>query len=345
MKQLNNKILSVVLVAGIATTGFAALSSANNSGTGSAFRGKGVMSQIEQKVQNGETLTADEQTQYDEMQAHKAEMDAIKPILEKKKAGETLSADEQAQLDAFEANRPAGPDGGFGPNGGKGGKMGFDGFGKRAGFANLTDEEKTALESMTDIEKKAFFDQKKTEMEAQRTAEKAVIDKLIAGETLTADEEATRLELVNKFADENNKQTERRDGGDIIAKLVAGDTLTADEQAQLAQMQELNAQREAEKAKIDAMTDTEKQAYFTEKKAEMDAQMQAIKPILEKKKAGETLSADEQAQLDTFEANKPMGGFDGPMGRGRGHGPHNGDHDMEAQDDNGATDTSTQQQN
>ena len=36
----------------------------------------------------------------------KAEMDAIKTILDKQKAGTTLTSDEQAKLDAFEASHP-----------------------------------------------------------------------------------------------------------------------------------------------------------------------------------------------------------------------------------------------
>jgi len=45
---------------------------------------------------------------------------------------------------------------------------------------DLTAEEKTALESMTTEEKKAFFEAKKTEMQAKREAHEAVIDKLLA---------------------------------------------------------------------------------------------------------------------------------------------------------------------
>jgi len=45
---------------------------------------------------------------------------------------------------------------------------------------HLTEEEKTALESMTDDEKKAFFDTKKAEMQVKRQSHEAVIDKLLA---------------------------------------------------------------------------------------------------------------------------------------------------------------------
>ena len=45
---------------------------------------------------------------------------------------------------------------------------------------------------MSDSEKQAFFEAKKTEMKAQKEASKAVIVKLINGESLTAAEETTR---------------------------------------------------------------------------------------------------------------------------------------------------------
>ena len=187
--------------------------------------------------------------------------------------------------------------------GGQKEKRGYDGYGKRAGFGHLTEDEKASLESMTDTEKQAFFAAKKSEMEAQKIAHKAVIDALIAGQSLTADQEAMRLEMLAKMQDDSHP---RRDGGDIIEKLLAGDALTDAEQTELVKMQELRAVREAEKAKIDAMSETEREAYFTAKKAEMDAKMETLKPIFEKQKAGETLTAEEQAQLDAFKAEHPM---------------------------------------
>lgn len=208
----------------------------------------------------------------------------------------TLTTEEQAQLDAAKAKFGAFKE-----------KRGFDGFGKRAGFEQLTDEEKTALKSMTDAEKQEFFAVKKLEMEGQRAEHKNVIDKLIAGETLTASEEATRLEMLAKIDEkvsENNHPA--REGADIIAKLLAGDELTADERTELANMQKVHAEREAEKAKIDAMTDDEKTVYFEAKKAEMDAKIEVIKPLFEKQKAGEALSIQEQAQLDAFKSEHPM---------------------------------------
>jgi len=44
----------------------------------------------------------------------------------------------------------------------------------------LTTDEKTSLESMTDTQKKEFFDKKRTENEAKFDAREAVIDKLLS---------------------------------------------------------------------------------------------------------------------------------------------------------------------
>jgi hypothetical protein len=66
-------------------------------------------------------------------------------------------------------------------------------------------------------------------------------------------------------------------------KLINWEILTDSEKAVLA---EIKTERAAMKAK----------------QADMKAKMDAIKPILEKKKAWTTLTADEQAQLDAFKA-------------------------------------------
>jgi hypothetical protein len=45
---------------------------------------------------------------------------------------------------------------------------------------NLTDAEKTSLESMTQVEKKAFFEQKMQAQKLEMDAKDNVIDKLLA---------------------------------------------------------------------------------------------------------------------------------------------------------------------
>jgi len=200
---MNNKILSVILVAGIATTGFAGISSANTGTT---------LSDVTEKIESGvESLT------------HSGEK-----------------------------------------------------FGKRKGLKNLTDDERLALESMSNEQKQAFFAEKKAEMTAQKEAGKAVVDKLINGESLTADEEATRLELLAKIEERSGSHS--KPGAEVIAKVLAGDELTDEDQATLAEMQEKRAEREAQKA--------------------------ILEPIKAKLEAGETLTSEEQAVLDEMKANK-----------------------------------------
>lgn len=70
---MNNKLVSVVLVAGIAATGFAGLSSANDSVTGSIFGNKTEIKELFDKMQAGETLTADEQAILDEVKSMRGE--------------------------------------------------------------------------------------------------------------------------------------------------------------------------------------------------------------------------------------------------------------------------------
>lgn len=110
-------------------------------------------------------------------------------------------------------------------------------------WVELTDTEKTALQSMTAEQKKTFFEQKMTTEKAQRDAKETVIDKLLAWQTLTVWEETIRQEIIKERA-ERKTQIQAR-----------------------------------------------------------ETQMQTIKAILEKKKNGETLTADEQATLDSFKGN------------------------------------------
>ena len=53
------------------------------------------------------------------------------------------------------------------------------------GMQNLTDDEKKSLESMTDTQKKEFFQKKMDEQKAKMDARDAVLDKLLNGESLS----------------------------------------------------------------------------------------------------------------------------------------------------------------
>lgn len=78
----------------------------------------------------------------------------------------------------------------------------------------------------------------------------------------------------------------------VIDKLINGETLSDAEKATL---QILKTERAAQKAE----------------RAAQEAKMTEIKPILEKVKAGTTLTTDEQAKLDAFKATMKQGGQDG----------------------------------
>lgn len=58
---------------------------------------------------------------------------------------------------------------------------------------------------MTTEEKKAFFEAKKLEQKAKRDAREGVIDKLLAWEVLTANEELIRAEIIKERANRKTK--------------------------------------------------------------------------------------------------------------------------------------------
>jgi hypothetical protein len=107
-------------------------------------------------------------------------------------------------------------------------------------MSQLTDAEKTALEAMTAEQKIAFLETKRTAAEAKRTAHEAVIDKLLAGTTLTAEEETLRSVIITERAErkarEAEMQAKREQIKAILEKKAAGTTLTTEEQALLDSM-------------------------------------------------------------------------------------------------------------
>ncbi len=127
--------------------------------------------------------------------------------------------------------------GGFGHKGGGMGRMG-----------EMTDTEKAAFEAMSDTEKKAYMERKHTEAKAKHNTHEAVIDKLLAGQTLTVDEEALRQTIITERAAYKVKQAEMETKHTqieaIIAKKTAGTTLTADEQTLLDSMPKMGGRHE-----------------------------------------------------------------------------------------------------
>lgn len=102
---------------------------------------------------------------------------------------------------------------------------------------NLTDEEKTALESMTSEERQTFMETKRTEQEAKRESHETVIDKLLAWTSLTSDEETIRQEIIKQRAERKvemeTRKAEMEEMKTIMDKKKAGTTLTTEEQTKL----------------------------------------------------------------------------------------------------------------
>ncbi len=108
----------------------------------------------------------------------------------------------------------------------------------------LSDDEKTNLETMTDEEKKEFFEAKKAERNLEKEAKKIereshenVIDKLLAWEELTAEEELTRTDIIEKRAErkiqKEANEAKREEMKIIMEKVHSDEELTDEEQAKL----------------------------------------------------------------------------------------------------------------
>ncbi|MDD2917028.1 MAG: hypothetical protein PHH70_04255 [Candidatus Gracilibacteria bacterium] len=110
---------------------------------------------------------------------------------------------------------------------------GFGIMGKGA-MTELTDAEKTQLATMTDAEKKVFFEAKFTAEKSLRDAKEAVIDKLINGETLSDAEKATLLTIKTERAAAKSERLAREaqmtEMKPILEKVRNGASLTSDEQ-------------------------------------------------------------------------------------------------------------------
>jgi len=110
----------------------------------------------------------------------------------------------------------------------------------------LTTEEKTKIEAMTTDERQTYFETKKTEMEAKRTAHETVIDKLLNGETLTTDDKKIVEEMKVQRAEQKVKKTEmeakKAQMDALKTKLQKGETLTTEEQALVDEMKTLKKQ-------------------------------------------------------------------------------------------------------
>ncbi len=95
------------------------------------------------------------------------------------------------------------------------------------GIQNLTDDEKKSLESMTDAQKKEFFQKKMDEQKAKMDARDAVLDKLLNGESLS---DADKVIVSEIKAERAKMKAERAQMDNIRTKLDKNETLTTEEQ-------------------------------------------------------------------------------------------------------------------
>lgn len=212
----NTKILAWLLITGVAVTWVTFASSS----TWSKF----IWGFSKQKIE----LTEEQKTQ----------MEEVRTLMEKQKNGETLTTEEQAKIDEFKLSMP------------QRWEWRWFWWKKWKGMWEmiwdfkwmmnnaLTDEEKTALKSMTDEEKQAFFETKRTQQKAKMEARESVIDKLLAWETLTSDEEVVRQEIITQRAEEKVKRSQMEEVRTLMEKQKNGETLTTEEQAKLDELKE-----------------------------------------------------------------------------------------------------------
>lgn len=122
----------------------------------------------------------------------------------------------------------------------------FADFG-RGMLPQLSTEEKTKIEAMTTEEKQTYFETKKAEIQAKHEAKESVIDKLLNGETLTADDKKVVEEIKAQRAEQKTKKSEmeakRVQMESLKTKLQNGETLTTEEQALVDEMKTLKKEK------------------------------------------------------------------------------------------------------
>lgn len=102
------------------------------------------------------------------------------------------------------------------------------------GFDKLSDEEKTLVENMDEAEKREFFQQKKEEHKAVRELKESVIDDLLAGNTLTAQQEEIRTQIIQERAEKKAKRMQMEEQREVMKaikqKKQSWEELTSQEQ-------------------------------------------------------------------------------------------------------------------
>lgn len=160
----------------------------------------------------------------------------VKILAEKEKNGDTLTQEETTLLQTLKSKIGSFGKWGRGFAGGEGiGPMWMGKWGPM--MDELTDAEKTALESMTDAQKQEFFEKKRIEMETKIEARETVIDKKLNDETLTDAQKVILEEIKTHRAEMKAKRAEQKAAFDavtpILEKKKNGETLTTAEQSQL----------------------------------------------------------------------------------------------------------------
>ena len=205
-----NKILAWVIITSLAIWTSAALVSANSDTTTTIT-----------------SKTTKNQSKMPELtQEQKDQMEKIKTLFEKQKAWEKINDDEKKLIEEFKSNT-------------------WKWFGwkmwkwnhewklnekeNRFWFEKLTDEEKASLEKMTQEEKDKFFKEKQTKMEETMEEREHVLDKVLAWETLTSQEEKIKSEIIKQRAEMKVKKNEMKKIKAIFEKQKAWETLSDDE--------------------------------------------------------------------------------------------------------------------
>jgi Tfp pilus assembly protein PilP len=114
------------------------------------------------------------------------------------------------------------------------------------------------VKSMTDTEKKAYFESKKSETKT------SLLDQLVSNNIITSDQKTAIETKVSSQKTDTNKKS-KFDVSSLVTKGVI-DQATAD--AITTYMTQKETDMKAEMDKVKSMTDTEKKAYFESKKSE-----------------------------------------------------------------------------
>lgn len=107
-------------------------------------------------------------------------------------------------------------------------------------WQELTAEEKTKLETMTQEEKKSFFETKMIAEKTKREAKEKVIDKLINWETLNDADKVTLAEIKTEREKQKTLRAEMdakiAEAKPLLDKLKSWQTLTEDEKTKLSEL-------------------------------------------------------------------------------------------------------------